>query len=108
MRLVDGDRRTAEEAVAAQLERQLGRLPLGTRLRLMLEEPVYDGVRWRTGPHIAGWLERPMPDRLVIRLMPIEAGRTARALLEDELLDVLPSRDFPPAIRLTANAEVFD
>jgi hypothetical protein len=45
MRAVDGDRRTAEEVIAAQLERQLGSLPLGTRLRLMLEEPLMDPVR---------------------------------------------------------------
>jgi hypothetical protein len=29
-------------------------------------------------------------------------------LLEEELLDVVLSRDFPPVIRLTASAEVFD
>ena len=92
----------------AQLERRLASLPLGTRLRLMLEQDVFDGVRWRAGPHVAGWLERPTPDELRIRLLSTAAGRTARALLDEELLDVVSSRDFPPAIRLTANAEVFD
>jgi hypothetical protein len=101
------DRGTAEEVIASQLERRLGSLPLGTRLRLMLEEVVYDGVRWRAGPHVVGWLERPTPDELRIRLLSTAAGRTARALLEEELLDVVSSRDFPPVIRLTANAEVF-
>jgi hypothetical protein len=105
MRLVD--RGTAEGFIASQLERRLGSLPLGTRLRLMLEEDVFDGVRWRAGPHIAGWLERPTPDHLRIRLISTAAGRTAQALLEEELLDVVPSRDFPPVIRLTADAEAF-
>jgi hypothetical protein len=36
------------------------------------------------------------------------AGRTARALLEEELLDVVVSRDHPPTVRLMANAEAFD
>ena len=57
------DRGTAEGAIAAQLERRLGSLPLGTRLRLMLEQPVFDGVRWRAGPHPIGWLERPHAER---------------------------------------------
>jgi hypothetical protein len=39
---------------------------------------------------------------MVIRLVPTAAGRTARALLEEELLDVAPSRGHPPVIRLTA------
>jgi hypothetical protein len=42
---------------------------------------------------------------LGIRLLPIAAGRTARALLEDELLDVVLSREHPRVIRLT---EVLD
>jgi hypothetical protein len=100
---------TAEEVIVSTLQRRLGSLPLQTRLRLMLEdEPVFDGVRWYAGPHPIGWLERPAPDRMVIRLVPTAAGRTARALLEEELLDVAPSRGHPPVIRLTANAEVFD
>jgi hypothetical protein len=54
---------------------------------------------------VAGWLERPTPSELRIRLLPVEAGRTARVLLEEELLDIVVSRDNPPVIRLT---EVFD
>lgn len=73
------DRGTAEGFIAAQLERRLGSLPLGTRLRLMLEEDVFDGVRWRPGPHIAGWLERPTPDEVRVRLLSTAAGKTARA-----------------------------
>jgi hypothetical protein len=101
---------TAEEVVAARLERRIGALPLGTRLRLMLEQDVdvFDGVRWRPGPHVAGWVERPTPSVLRIRLIPTAAGRTAEALLEEELLAVVLSRGVPPSIRLTANAEVFD
>jgi hypothetical protein len=55
--------------------------------------------------HPAGWLERPTPSELRIRLLPIAAGRTARTLVEDELLDVVLSRDHPPVVRLT---EVLD
>jgi hypothetical protein len=98
---------TAEKLIASALERRIGSLPLGTRLRLMLEQPVFDGIRWRAGPHPIGWLERLTPSELRIRLAPTAAGSTARALLEEELLDVVLSRD-PPVIRLTANAEVFD
>jgi hypothetical protein len=93
-----------EAVIAAQLERRIGSVPLGTRLRLILEQPVYDGVRhvYRPGPHPIGWLERPTPDELRIRLAPTSAGRTARALLEEELLDIVVSRDHPPVIRLGA------
>ena len=92
----------AEEVIASQLERRLGSLPLGTRLRLMLEQVIVDhtGSRWLPGPHIAGWLERPAPSELRIRLLSTEAGRTARALLEEELLDVVLSHDYPPTVRL--------
>jgi hypothetical protein len=101
------NRGTAEEVIASALESQLSRLSMGSRHLLMLEQPVYDGVRHvlRPGPHRIGWLERPTPSELRIRLIPTEAGRTARALLEDELLDVVLSREDPPVIRLT---EVFD
>jgi hypothetical protein len=95
------DQRTAEEVIAAQLERRLSSLPLGTRLGLMLEQNVYDGVRWRARPHVAGWLARLAPDGMVIRLLSTAAGTTARALLEEELLDVVSSRDHPPTVRLT-------
>ena len=95
------ERTTAEAVIASALERRLGSLPLGTRLRLMLEQLVYDGVRWRAGPHVVGWLERPAPSELRIRLLSTQAGRTARALLEEELLDVVLSRDYPPTVRLT-------
>jgi hypothetical protein len=37
-----------------------------------------------------------------IRLLSTtEAGRTAKALLEEELVDVVLSRDYPPTVRLT-------
>jgi hypothetical protein len=34
-------------------------------------------------------------------LVSTAAGRTARALMEEELLDVVLSHDYPPVIRLT-------
>ena len=40
----------------------------------------------------------------MIRLIPTRAGRTARALLEEDLLDVVLS-GYPPVIRLTALLE---
>ena len=56
---------------------------------------------WRAGPHTVGWIERPAPGELRIRLLPTEAGRTARALLEEDMLDVALSHDYPPVVRLT-------
>jgi hypothetical protein len=93
---------SAEEVIASQLERRLGSVPSG-RLRIMLDQPIVDQTthRPRPGPHIAGYLERIAPDQVRIRLSPTEAGRTARALLEDQLLDVVLSRDYPPTVRLT-------
>ena len=40
----------------------------------------------------------------MIRLVSTEAGRTARALLEEEILDVALSHDYPPVVRLTVSA----
>jgi hypothetical protein len=95
----------AEEVIAAQLERRVGSLALGHRHLLMLEELVSDGLGgWKAGPHTVGWVERPTPGAVLIRLLSTEAGRTSRALLEAELLDVELSRDYPPVIRLTASA----
>ena len=91
---------TAEEVIAAQLERRIGSVPLQTRLRITLDQPVFDGTRWRAGPHTVGSVERPTPGALQIWLLPTEAGRTARALLEDQLLDVALSRGRPPVVRL--------
>jgi hypothetical protein len=93
---------TPEEAIVAQLERRIGSLPLGARLRIMLDQPIVDRTthRLRPGPHIAGYVERLGPDHVKIRLMPTEAGRTAAALVEDQLLDVVLSRDSPPSVRL--------
>jgi hypothetical protein len=92
---------TAEEVIAAQLERRLGSVPLGQRVRVMLDQPIVDQTthRPRPGPHIAGYVER-LTDQVRIRLSPTEAGRTARALLEDQLLDVVLERGSPPSLRL--------
>jgi hypothetical protein len=96
---------TAEEVIAAQLERRPGSLPLGTRLTLMLEQLIVDHTgRPHPGPHPVGWVLRHTPGGVQIRLLSTESGRTARALLEAELLDVELSRDYPPVISLTANA----
>jgi hypothetical protein len=86
---------SAEEFIAAGLERQLGSVPSGRRLLLVLDAPITDRRTHRQlpGPHVCGWLEKLGPDRVKIRLVPTEAGRTARALLEEELLDVALSRD---------------
>jgi hypothetical protein len=88
------------------LERRVDSLALGHRHRLMLEELVSDGFgHFIAGPHVAGWVERPTPGEMRVRLLDsIEAGRTARALLEAELLDVVLSRGYPPVVRLTASA----
>jgi hypothetical protein len=99
---------TPEDVIAAQLERRIGSLSLGHRHLIYLEQIVYDGVRWKAGPHPVGTVERASPGGIRVRLLDTEAGRTARALLAEELLDVVLSRDFPPVIRLTASAEVFD
>jgi hypothetical protein len=86
---------TAEEMLAQGLEGQLAQLPSGQRLRLMLDQPIVDQTthRLRPGPHVSGWVEKLAPDRVRIRLVPTEAGRTAAALLEDQLLDVVLERD---------------
>ena len=83
---------TAEEIIAAQLEPRIGSLPLGRWLKLMLEQDVFDGIRSRAGPHPVGWVERLTLGEVQIRLLSTEAGRTARALLELEILDVALSR----------------
>jgi hypothetical protein len=94
----------AEEIIAAQLELRLGSLALGRRHRLVLDEPIIDPTthRPRPGPHVAGWIERPTPGELRIGLVDTEAGRTARALLEEEIIDVVVGHGYPPTIRLTA------
>lgn len=61
---------------------------------------MYDGTRWMAGPYPVGWLETTQ-GRLRINLFPTRAGRIARALLEEQLLDVELSREYPPTVRLT-------
>ena len=92
----------AEAVLASGLERQLGSLPLGVRLIVRLEQPIVDHAgRLSPGPHPVGWVERPVPDSVWIKLLATRAGETARALLEEEILDVVLSRDYPPTVRLT-------
>jgi hypothetical protein len=91
---------TAEQAIAAQLALRVGSLVPGHRHRLVLEQVVEDGVgRWRNGPHTIGWVERSSGG-VRIKLVPTAAGRTARALLAEDLLDVVLS-GYPPVVRLT-------
>jgi hypothetical protein len=73
----------------------------------MLEQLIVDHTgRPLPGPHPVGWVLRHTPGAVLIRLLSTDAGRTARALLEEEILDVALSRDYPPVIRLTASAGV--
>ena len=95
---------TPEEVLVAGLERQLGRLSPGHRHPVLLEQVVSDGFGgWRDGPHPVGWVERVSPGGVRIRLLAsTEAGRTARVLLEEQLIDVTLSHSYPPVIRLGA------
>lgn len=93
---------TAEETIASQLERRISSLSAGHRHRVLLDQVVDDGFGgFMNGPHVVGWVERVAPDHVMIRLVPTKAGRTARALLEEDLLDVVLSDSYPPVIRLT-------
>lgn len=68
--------------------------------QVLLEEDVHDGIRVWPGPHTIGWVTRPTPDSLQIRLVDTTAGREAAGLLADQLLDVQLSSGWPPKIRL--------
>jgi hypothetical protein len=93
---------TAEEVLLVSLTRRIGSLVPGVRHKIVLEQIVSDGVGgWKPPPHPVGWVERRTPGGVQVRLVDTEAGRTAAALLEEELLDVVLSRDYPPTIRLT-------
>jgi hypothetical protein len=67
---------TAEEVIAAQLERRLGSLPLGTRLTLMLEQLILDHTgRPLPGSHPVGWVLRHTPGGVQIRLLSLHRAR---------------------------------
>jgi hypothetical protein len=92
---------TPEDVIAAHLARRIGSLSLCHRHLIYLEQIVSDGVGgWKPAPHPVGWVERRTPGGVRVRLVDTEAGRTGAALLEDELLDVALSRDYPPVVRL--------
>lgn len=94
---------TAEEVIAEQLVLRVGSLTPGHRHPIMLEQVAPDGLGgWRDGPHPVGWLERLSPHGVRVRLVRTAAGRTARALLGEQLLDVVLSGSYPPVIRLSA------
>jgi len=91
-----------EAVIEAQLARRLGSLSPGRRHPIVLEQIVDDGVGRRVpGPHTVGWVELTPLGGLRIRLLSTtRAGTTARALLEEELLDVVVE-GFPAVVRLT-------
>lgn len=74
----------------------------GHRHRVLLEQVVDDGTGpYRNGPHTVGGSRGWHQDHVMVQLIPTKAGRTARALLEEDLLDVMLSDSYPPVIRLT-------
>jgi hypothetical protein len=95
---------TAEEILAAQLEHQLFKLKMGTRHLFLLRQRVLD----RTGrdlpgdEHIAGWVLRS-PEALTIKFLDTAAGRSAKALVADEILDAVVGSD--GRLRLVAGPE---
>lgn len=103
MRTVRGERSVSpgEAALAAALERHVGSLTAGHRHPVLLDQLVDDGFgRLRPGG-VCGWVERTSPGGIQIRVLDTPAGRTAEALLEEDLLDVTVS-GYPAVIRLTS------
>jgi hypothetical protein len=90
---------SAETALATALELKLSSLSPSHRHLIRLEQDVFDGIDWLRGPHTVGWVERT-PDGLRVKLIPTRAGETARALLEEQLLEVVLSHGYRPVIRL--------
>jgi hypothetical protein len=72
---------------------------MDTRYLLMLETKVFDMGREIPGPHIAGWVQRTSPDALTVRILDTVRGKTARALIDEELLDAVVGSD--GRVRLT-------
>ena len=89
----------AETMIAARLARQVGSLTPGFRHVIQLDQVVSNGFGgWRNGPHPIGWVETS--DGVRIRLVATEAAATARALLAEDLLDIVLT-GYPAVIRLT-------
>lgn len=94
---------SAEEILAAQLMDQRAKLRMGTRSLVWLRQKVVDRGRELPGDeHIAGWLSWS-PDEVTIKFLDTVAGQTARAMVEEELVDAVVG--FDGKVRLTAGPE---
>jgi hypothetical protein len=82
---------TPEEIIQEALESQGVRLLPGTRWPVRLEVEVMDRYgRSDPGPHLVGRLDALSREKFDIRVTPkTRAGRDARELLREELLDVI-------------------
>jgi hypothetical protein len=79
-------------------------LKRGTRSLFWLRQKVIDhtGHELPGDEHIAGWLLRS-PEALTIRFLDTAPGRTARVMLEEELVDAVVGSD--GKVRLVAGPE---
>ena len=59
---------------------------------IVLDRNTFDGIRTRPGPHPVGTVEQFAPGELRIKVFDTQAGREARALLEDDLVDIRVDR----------------
>ena len=59
----------------------------------MLDRDVFTGTRTLSAPHPVGTVERSAPGDLRIKVFDTQAGREARALLEDDLVDIRIGRE---------------
>jgi hypothetical protein len=82
---------SAETMIAAAIAGKADGLRPGARI--LLEQQVVDDQNRRIpGPHTVGKL-LGRADEPVVRLVSTAAGRTARALVEEEMLDVVVDPD---------------
>ncbi len=78
------------------------RLAPGTTMRVYLDQIVGTYPHRRHGPHTAGKAEVLGDGRLAVTFIEgVQAGRDARAFIEDDGLDVTVEGD-PPAVWLRA------
>jgi hypothetical protein len=81
---------TPEEIVREALARQGVRLQPGSRWRILLEVPVMRHGHEEQGPHAVGRLDAVGRDQFDVTVTPKTcAGRDARELLREGLLDVI-------------------
>ena len=83
--------RSPEGVIEQALMRQRVRLRPGSRYRILLHTAVRDAVgRENKGPHAVGRLDAVDRYRFGVRVTPkTRAGRDARELLREGLLDVI-------------------